>query len=113
MCEKEKCLTNGCETCSETRSETRRKNLVKRTPDGPQERPSEQVRQELEELDALFIQTLVDIVKSGKATPGHLNVMRQVLKDRGYSLPELMKKARMENDAGSMDEDFDESELIH
>ncbi len=100
MCEKEKCLTKGCETCGETCSESRTKDLAK-------------MRQALDELDALFIKKLVDIIKSGNATPGHLNVMRQVLKDRGYSLPELLKKARMDNDAGTFDEDFDESELIH
>jgi hypothetical protein len=55
-------------------------------------------RQYMEELDGIVCRTLLSIVRSGKATPGHLNVARQYLKDKGFTLPELAKRERVAED---------------
>lgn len=55
-------------------------------------------RRYMEELDRTVFETLVSIVKSGEATPGHLKVAVQYLKDKGYTLPEMAKRERIAKD---------------
>lgn len=55
-------------------------------------------RRYMEELDRILCETLFSIVKSGKATPGHLKVACAYLKDKGFTLPEMAKRARMAED---------------
>ena len=52
-------------------------------------------RRSMEELDSILCRTLLRIIRSGRATPSHLNVARQYLKDKGYTLPELEKRERI------------------
>lgn len=70
------------------------------------------VHQDIEELDDLFRRTLLDIIKSGKASPGHLNVARAYLKDNGYTLPKLAKRKRVTDDSAAF-EDISEEEFFH
>lgn len=69
-------------------------------------------REDIKDLDAILRRTLLDIIKSGEASPGHLNVARAYLKDKGYTLPELAKRKRVNDDSAAFEE-ISEEELFH
>lgn len=58
----------------------------------------EEKRRYMDELDGILCRTLLSIIRSGTASPSHLNVARQYLKDKGFTLPELAKRERMSGD---------------
>jgi hypothetical protein len=60
----------------------------------------ERLKDELNDLDRAVSATLLHVIKSGTATPGHLNVARQFLKDKGFTLPEMIKRERSQEHAG-------------